>query len=59
MITIDGSMGEGGGQVLRTSLGFDKRFGAGWTFSLEGIFTKNMVEVDWQNLLFDPTKIPW
>ncbi len=44
-------------QVLRTSLGFDKRIGGGWAFSLEGIFTKNLVEVDWQNLLFDPTKI--
>jgi outer membrane receptor for ferrienterochelin and colicin len=44
-------------QVLRTTLGFDKRIAGGWTFSLEGIFTKNIVEVDWQNLLFDPTKI--
>lgn len=44
-------------QVLRTSLGFDKRIAGGWTFSLEGIFTKNIEEVDWQNLLFDPTKI--
>ncbi|HUP11843.1 MAG TPA: hypothetical protein VM187_06520, partial [Niastella sp.] len=44
-------------QVLRTSLGFDKRIASGWTFSLEGIFTKNIEEVDWQNLLFDPAAI--
>lgn len=44
-------------QVLRTTLGFDKRLANGWTLSLEGIFTKNIVEVDWINLLFDPSKI--
>jgi hypothetical protein len=44
-------------QVLRTTLGFDKRLGNGWTFNIEGIFTKNIEEVDWTNLLFDPTKI--
>jgi hypothetical protein len=43
-------------QVLRTTLGFDKRIGNGWTFNIEGIFTKNIEEVDWTNLLFDPTK---
>jgi hypothetical protein len=44
-------------QVLRTTLGFDKRLGNGWTFNLEGIFTKNITEVDWTNLILDPTKI--
>lgn len=44
-------------QVLRTSLGFEKRITGGWTFSMEAIFTKNIEEVDWQNLVFDPTKM--
>ncbi|HEY1112514.1 MAG TPA: carboxypeptidase regulatory-like domain-containing protein, partial [Chitinophagaceae bacterium] len=43
-------------QVLRTTLGFDKRIANGWTFNIEGIFTKNIIEVDWLNLLWDPTK---
>jgi outer membrane receptor for ferrienterochelin and colicin len=44
-------------QVLRTSLGFDKRIASGWTFTLEAIFTKNIEEVDWQNVIFDPTQV--
>lgn len=44
-------------QVLRTTLGFDKRLGNGWTFNIEGIFTKNITEVHWYNLILDPTKI--
>jgi hypothetical protein len=41
-------------QVLRTSFGIDKKLGEGWTLTFEGIFTKNIHEVDWQNLLFNP-----
>ena len=41
-------------QVFRSSLAVDKRFGEGWTFTLEGIFTKNVYEVDWKNLVFLP-----
>lgn len=37
-------------KVLRTSLAVDKKLGSGWTFSLEGIFTKNINETDWANV---------
>jgi len=37
-------------KVLRTSLAIDKKIGNGWTFSMEGIFTKNINETDWANL---------
>ncbi len=40
--------------VFKTSLAADKRLGKGWTFSVEGLFTKNINEVDWQNLNFLP-----
>ena len=40
--------------VFRTSLGFDKRFGNGWNLTLEGIYTKNLQEVDWINVNFAP-----
>jgi hypothetical protein len=42
-------------QVLRSTLAVDKRFGQGWTVTIEGMFTKNVYETDWTNLLFDPT----
>lgn len=42
-------------QVLKTSLAVDKRFGKGWTLSVEGLFTKNLIEADWQNVLFNPS----
>lgn len=42
-------------QVLRTSLAVDKRLGQGWTFTIEGIFTKNIHEVAWENLIFLPS----
>ncbi|KIC94167.1 hypothetical protein OI18_14410 [Flavihumibacter solisilvae] len=41
-------------QVLRYSLAMDKRFGNGWTFTAEALFTHNIHEVDWTNLVFDP-----
>lgn len=41
-------------QVLRTSFGVEKRLGEGWSVNFDAIFTKNIHEVDWQNLLFDP-----
>jgi hypothetical protein len=44
-------------KVLRSSLAFDKRLNDGWSFTLEGIFTKNINEVDWQNLLYNPATI--
>ena len=40
--------------VLKTSIAADKRFGNGWTFTTELLFTKNINEVDWQNVNFLP-----
>ncbi len=34
----------------RTTLAGDKKLGKGWVFSIEGTFTKNIYETDWQNL---------
>ena len=40
--------------VVKTSMAADKRFGKGWTFTTELLFTKNINEVDWQNVNFIP-----
>jgi hypothetical protein len=37
-------------KVVRTSLAADKKFGNGWTFTVEGILTKNINETDWANV---------
>jgi outer membrane receptor for ferrienterochelin and colicin len=37
-------------QVLRTTLAADKKLGNGWSFSIEGTFTKNIHETNWRNL---------
>ncbi len=37
-------------KVWRTSLAVDKRFGNGWSGTLEGIFTKNINEIDYTNI---------
>jgi outer membrane receptor for ferrienterochelin and colicin len=37
-------------KVFRTSLGFDKALGAGWTFTGEAIFTKNINEIYYTNI---------
>jgi hypothetical protein len=37
-------------RLIRTSLGFDKRFGKGWTATLEGMFSKNINENYYQNV---------
>jgi hypothetical protein len=42
-------------QVLRTTLAVDKRIGQGWTFTIEGVYTKNIEEVNWTNVIWDPT----
>jgi hypothetical protein len=36
--------------VLRTSLAVDKKVANDWTISLEGIYTKNIQEIDWLNV---------
>lgn len=44
-------------KVFRTSLGVDKDFGNGWKFTLEGIYTKNINEIDYKNVnILPPTK---
>lgn len=40
--------------VLKTSLAADKKLGNGWTFTTELNFTKNINEVDWQNVNIAP-----
>lgn len=43
-------------KVFRTSLAFDKRFGQGWTATVEGMYTKNINEVKYTNInLLPPT----
>jgi hypothetical protein len=37
-------------KLFRTSLAFDKRLGDGWTTSIEGIFSKNINEIMYQNV---------
>jgi Carboxypeptidase regulatory-like domain len=36
--------------VMRTSLAIDKKFANDWTFTVEGIYTKNIYEADWKNV---------
>ena len=40
--------------VFKTSMAVDKKLSQGWSISVEGLFTKNIQEVDWQNLNFAP-----
>ncbi len=42
-------------QVFRTSLAVDKNFTNGWSVSLEGIYTKTLNNVFYQNINSDPT----
>jgi hypothetical protein len=45
-------------QVLRTSLAVDKKLGDGWTFTVEGIYTKNLKEIYYQNVnIIPPTLV--
>ena len=44
-------------KVFRTSLGVDKNLGGGWKFTIEGIFTKNINEIDYEKVsIIPPTK---
>ncbi len=44
-------------KVLRTSLGFDKNLGNSWRFSMEGIYTKNINEINYKKVsILPPTK---
>ncbi len=42
-------------QVFRTSLAVDKAFGDGWQATVEGMFTKTLNNVFYQNVNSDPT----
>jgi hypothetical protein len=37
-------------KLWRASLAMDKRLGQGWTFTLEGIYSKNINEIDYKNV---------
>jgi len=43
-------------KLFRASLGMDKRFGQGWTFTLEGMYSRNINEIYYQNVnILPPT----
>ena len=42
-------------QIFRTNLAFDKRFGQGWLFSMEAIYTKDLNAVRMRNANEKPT----
>lgn len=43
-------------KIFRTSLAVDKQLGKGWTVSVEGLFTKNLQEIYYQNInILPPT----
>ena len=42
-------------QIFRTNLAFDKRFGQGWVFSMEAIYTKDLNAVRMRNANEKPT----
>jgi outer membrane receptor for ferrienterochelin and colicin len=41
-------------KLFRTSLGIDKRFGRNWTLTLEGLYSKNINEIYYQNVNIIP-----
>ncbi len=44
-------------RVFKTSLAVDKNLGKGWKVTLEGIYTKNINEIDYKNVsILPPTK---
>ncbi|HEX6914280.1 MAG TPA: carboxypeptidase regulatory-like domain-containing protein, partial [Chitinophagaceae bacterium] len=45
-------------KLFRTSLAVDKRFSKGWTFTVEGIFSKNINEIDYTQVnIMPPTQM--
>lgn len=44
-------------KLWRTSLAIDKRFGKGWTFTVEGIFSKNIREIDYTQVNILPAAL--
>lgn len=43
--------------VMRMSLGADKKLEKGWTLSFDALYTKNIFEVDWQNVNILPPNV--
>ncbi len=43
-------------QVLKVSLGADKRLANGWSLTFDATYTKNLVEIDWRNFNFAPAQ---
>lgn len=44
-------------QIFRTSLAMDKKFGNGWTFTTEVLYSKNLQEIYYQNVnILPPTQ---
>ncbi len=44
-------------RILRSSLAFDKKIGNGWTFTTEAILTKNVNEINYQNVNIFPATL--
>ncbi|RYY46064.1 MAG: TonB-dependent receptor [Chitinophagaceae bacterium] len=43
--------------VLRGSVGADKKLGRGWSLNFDLMYTKNIYEVDWVNVNFQPPAV--
>lgn len=43
--------------VAKISIGADRKFGKGWTFTIEALYTQNIHEVDWVNVNFEPAAL--
>ena len=41
-------------RLIRTTLGVDRNLGKGWTFTMEGMFSKNLNEIYYQNINIIP-----
>ncbi len=44
-------------KLFRASMAVDKRFGQGWTFTIEGIFSKNIREIDYTQVNILPATL--
>lgn len=44
-------------RLFRTSLGFDKNLGKGWNFTIEGLFSKTINEIYYQNVNIIPPSL--
>jgi hypothetical protein len=44
-------------RIIRTSFGVDKNLGKGWNFTFEGLFSKNLNEIYYQNINIIPPSL--